>query len=153
MGEVTRRNDVDDHRWRLDPLVAILPGPRATLVVSSPHAWGEISASSYQVQLLLTFREARSIRQTLAEFPFNKAESHDFLVSCGRLGLLRKADAEGAVEPPERVPAKPRFAGAPSPDPEAPAAFTFLGIPFDGNTTGVPGARFGPPALRASSEG
>lgn len=152
MGERSGREEVEG-RWILDPLVAVLPTPEGSLRVSSPRAFGEIKASPYQIQLLLTFREARTIRETLSAYPFEKAESRLFLKACGQAGLLRPADPEGGPTAPDRVPVNPCFAGAPPLDALIPPALTFLGVPFDGNTTGFPGARFGPAAVRSAAEG
>lgn len=137
----------------LDPFVAVLPGRNGRLRVSSPHVFEPIEATPYQLQLLLGFREPASLTEVLKRYPFEKEESAAFLEACQTAGLLRPEGAAGPIAPPDRVPAHPRWVGAPAFEPGAPAAFALLGVPFDGNTTGQPGARFGPAAVRAASEG
>ena len=151
--------DVED-QWSLDPSMVVLPvaseagpteDPRFSL--SSPNAFGAVEASLYQLQLLRSFEDPQPLGSIIDRYPFEKAASERFLGKCRWAGLLRRTGADGHLEPPDRIPAKPPFAGAPPFQPEAPAAFTVVGIPYDGNTTGLPGARFGPQALRAAAEG
>lgn len=140
--------------WGLDGSTVVTPNPTpGSFTVSSPNALGAVEASAYQLQLLHAFESGADIDTLLEQYPFAKEASRSFLLRCRDLGFLRPIGVHGRPEPPERVAAAPRFIGAPESRASNPAAFTFLGIPFDGNTTGYPGARFGPAAVRAAAEG
>ena len=148
--------------WGLDPSIVVHQTPlhesgpqkEPLWTISSPTAFGVIHASAYQLQLLWSLQTPDSFEALLARYPFEKDSSHTFLERCRSAGFVRRADPEtSVVDAPDRVPALPRFMGAPFFEPERAAAFTVLGIPFDGNTTGFPGTRFGPPAIRDASEG
>jgi arginase family enzyme len=142
----------------LDETVAFVPAPGARpdaprFSVESPTALAPVEATAYQVQLLVEFGSGAGLGEVLARYPFEAEASRRFLTRCQQAGLLRPVGDGARPEPPDRVAVSPRFIGAPLHDPASPAAFTVLGLPFDGNTTGSPGARFGPAAVRAASDG
>lgn len=151
----------EPERWALDGALVVLPstsstspeGDRARFRVGSPSALGEVEGSAYQIQLLRAFYGGESPEALLERYPFERDASHRFLLECRDAGLLRPALPDGRPEPPDRVRVDRRFVGAPAFCPRRPASFTVLGIPFDGNTSGHPGARFGPAAVRATTEG
>jgi agmatinase len=77
------------------------------------------------------------------------AEACRFVREMIGLGFLVPAE-----RPPREAPTSPgaaRLFAAPPYDPDAPADFTFLGIPYDGGSTAGGGARRGPEAIRAAS--
>lgn len=148
--------------WMLDPAVRVVNAPSweaapgaegPEFVVSSPSALFELRATAYQLRVLWAFRRGDTPEAVMARHPFEVEATRAFIARCQQAKLLREADGADAIRPPDRVSVQPRCFGAPDHDPAAPAAFTVLGIPFDGNTTGFPGARFGPLAIRSASEG
>ena len=118
-----------------------------------PH-WGRsLRATEYQVRLLQRFEQPSSITAMLQLYPFHRTESTEFLNLCVTEHLLLPLDDDGQPCIPYLKPTELTIFGAPSHRSDAPAAFTVAGVPLDTNTTGSPGARFGPEAIRAASEG
>lgn len=149
----------NETRWCVDPFAAVLPIAGTArdnghgYTVSSPYGLHEVEASPGQLRLLWSFSTPAYQDEIIAQFPFERADSRAFLQRCRQAGLLRPAGFDGRIVAPDRVQVDARFVGAPAFDESVPPQLTFLGIPFDGNTTGFPGARFGPQALRKASEG
>jgi agmatinase len=117
--------------------------------------WGlSTDATQYQVNLLQSFLNGATPDEVLREFPFNKDESRAFLERCVAEQILLPKDESGEPAYPARSwpsPAlfqMPRFDSKARPRP----AFAFLGVPYDGGTTGVGGARFGPATIRQSGQ-
>lgn len=145
---------VDAVRWGLDPGWVVRPaGGPDRFECSTPAGLGAVVATGYQLHLLLAFEPPAAPDEVQTRYPFEPEATAAFLARCRATGLLRPVGPDGQLQPAERVGVDPRGFGAPLHDPAAPTAFTLLGIPFDGNTTGLPGARFGPSAIRASVEG
>ena len=112
-----------------------------------------LSADEYQLQLLLRFEEPATISSMLDAYPFHRAASTAFLESCVAEQFLLPADARGRPRLPALRRVEPTMMHTPHARPEDPSAFTFAGIPFDTNTTGSPGARFGPLSVRQAADG
>lgn len=138
--------------WCLDPGVVVTP-VAGTDRFECRLQGAAVEASAYQLHLLLAFEAPSTLDAIESRFPFERTSTRAFLERCRFEGLLRPAGIGDLPEPPERVAPPRRWLGAPAHDPGRPAAFTFLGLPYDGNTTGLPGARFGPAAVRDAAEG
>jgi agmatinase len=115
--------------------------------------WGRtLEATRYQVGLLQQFDDPAADDAVLARYPFHRDDSVRFLAACIREGVLLPIGADGAPRLPSRTRAAPSMFAAPPFDPAHPAAFVFLGVPFDRLTTGAAGTRLGPHGIRAASE-
>ncbi len=130
----------------------IAPGSADRYLVRSAELGRELDATGYQVGLLRAFENPAAIDEVLKKFPFSREASSVFLTEAVDAGFLLSVDEEGRTLLPQTRRATPTIFGAPPHDPTNPAAFTVLGVPFDGNTTGFAGARFGPSAIRAAAE-
>ena len=114
----------------------------------------QVEATTYQLNLLQQFEKgAASIGAVLEAYPFHRQTSTAFLETCVSEQFLLPAGEAGRPVFPDVRRVENTIFNAPHHRPDAPSAFTFMGIPFDGNTTGAPGARFGPSSVRAASEG
>ena len=115
--------------------------------------WGRsLEASRYQAGLLEQFESPVDPSEVLSRFPFERAESERFLERCIAQGVLLPLSPEGAPIWPARSQVRPSMLNAPPFEPADPAGFVFLGVPLDINTSGAPGARFGPSAVRQAAE-
>ena len=116
--------------------------------------WGSrLIASQFQVGVLQHFEQWANNDEILARFPFKKEETADFVRRCIDEGFLLGRLPSGEPRFPGRIrPQNPIF-GAPVHRADEPAGFTILGIPLDTNTTGAPGARFGPNSVRTAASG
>ena len=114
---------------------------------------GRVVASPYQVGVLTEFEEWSTPEAILKQYPFEKEATIQFLDACIGEGLLLPRLPSGKPGLPQRMQARSPIFASPRHRPDEPAAFTFLGIPMDLNTTGAPGARFGPTAMRQAGEG
>lgn len=143
-------------RWALDPGFAVVGAGARGLELSAPSLSEPLYATAYQLELLGRFEGGTDPESLLLEFPFEVERSRRFLDRCRQAGLLRPvdpSDPEGRPRASTFTAVRPRWHSAPAFDRGDPPAFTLLGVPFDGNTTGLPGARFGPSAVRTASEG
>ena len=122
-------------------------------IVRLPGWAREIEATAYQLQLLQQFEQAASLGSVLEAYPFHRDASVQFLEHCIREQFLLPVDEQNRPVFPNVRRVDSTMFHAPHSNPETPTAFTIVGIPFDGNTTGAPGARFGPSSIRAASEG
>lgn len=137
----------------LNPTVEVVPMAADRFLLRAP-LWGQrLDATRYQVGLLQQFEQPATRDGVLEAYPFHKKESEAFLDACIAEGLLFLCDADGKPRLPATSRATPSFCNAPPFDPTAPSAFVALGVPFDANTTGLAGAKFGPSAMRQASEG
>ncbi len=130
----------------------IAPGPADRYLVRSAELGRELTATAYQVNLLRAFEAPSAIDEVLKAFPFDRDASAAFLTDAVEAGFLLAVDADGRTQLPQTRRAAPTIFGAPPHDASSPAAFTVLGVPFDANTTGFAGARFGPAAVRSAAE-
>lgn len=105
-------------------------------------------ASAYQVNLLQSFNDGSSIDAVIGAFPFDKESSREFLERCVAQNVLLPRDPDGEPLFPTRAQPPVTLFQCPPFDPKRPPAFAFLGVPYDGATTGMPGARFGPTSIR-----
>lgn len=140
-------------RYLRNEAIEIGPRPRARLEIRAIHTGGTVIASAYQVGLLERFAEGATIDAVLAAFPFEREAARAFIDEAIDAGVLLAMDADGHTALPDLVHPGVSLCGAPPFEPATPAAFTFIGVPFDGATTGQPGARFGPASVRGASEG
>ena len=140
-------------RYLAHPLVEV-SGQREERYVLCLPDWGrQIEATAYQYQLLRRFERPATIGAVLEAYPFHRASSAAFLELCVAEQFLLLADEQGRPRWPSTRRVETTMFRAPHAVPETPAAVTFLGIPLDTNTTGAPGARFGPGSIRAASDG
>ena len=137
----------------LNASVEIVPSLGEDFEVRTSLFGTKIGATRYQVGLLQQFEQAAVIEERLQKLPFEQKESTRFLEQCLAKAILLETDASGEAIFPKRVLSSSNFANTPHFDPAEPAAYTFLGVPFDGLTTGNAGARFGPNSIRAASSG
>jgi len=139
--------------YLLNATLEVLPAPGGKFLLRAP-LWGQtIDADRYQVGLLHHFESPSSVERALAEYPFRKAASREFLDACVARGFLLALGAGGQPTLPDRANPLTTVFGTPAFDSDSPAAFTFVGVPFDANTTGMAGAKMGPAAIRVASEG
>lgn len=139
-------------RFVYNGTIEIAPGSADRYLVRSAELGRELAANAYQVNLLRAFENPSEIDAILAAFPFNRDASAEFLTRAMDAGFLLAIDDDGRTKLPQTRRTTPTIFGAPPHDPASPAAFTILGVPFDGNTTGFAGARFGPAAIRSAAE-
>ncbi len=111
-----------------------------------------LRVTRYQLNLLQQFVTPTSPSAMLERFPYDRSATSQFLEAAVAAFALLPAGPNGEGLRPNRVPVRPTMFGAPCFDPAAPPAFVFLGVPFDRNTSGRAGARFGPVAVRNSGE-
>ncbi|MBI2378408.1 MAG: arginase family protein [Deltaproteobacteria bacterium] len=138
----------------LNPATEIGPADEGAFDVKVVALGTSVRATRYQVGLLQHFAELTTQEAVLARFPFSKADSIAFLDRCQQRGVLVEKDPDGRLRLPDRVaPKGTTMLASPSFDPKRPPAFCFLGMPYDGATSGEPGARFGPTSVRESAEG
>ncbi|MFH1809473.1 MAG: arginase family protein [Pseudomonadota bacterium] len=126
----------------------ILPRAGGGVTLRLPHWRRSIDATRYQVQLLQHFIDGADPVQVLERFPFARHDTTKFLQDCVEHGVLVERDAQGREFYPERVRPLVTALGAPFVEDAIAAPFVFLGVPWDGGTSGRPGARFGPAVLR-----
>lgn len=141
----------------LSPYMTITPAQEGEVRLRLPQRRAELQTDPYFARLLEHFDakaapDGALIDEVIARFPFRKKESLAFLSRCRALGILEPTSAADSPTP-SRIPAAQPLFGMPPFEAEAPAAFVFLGVPFDGAVTGLPGARFGPQSIRAAGEG
>ena len=137
----------------LNSSAEIIPSGEGRFEVRASLFGTKIEATRYQVGLLQQFETAKTIEQCIGDLPFDQEASQDFLESCQKRHLLLCIDKNGVPILPDRTLTLQNFAHVPHYDPAEPSAFTFIGVPFDGYTTGHAGARFGPQSIRAASGG
>jgi agmatinase len=137
----------------LNACAEIVPNGHESFEVRTSIFGTQIEATRYQVGLLQQFEKAADVQDCLASLPFELEASETFLNMCQRKGILLELGADESPLFPKRISCSPRFANTPAFDAQDPPAFVFLGVPYDGLTTGSAGARFGPSSIRASSEG
>ena len=137
----------------LNSSAEIVPSAEGLFEVRASLFGTKIEATRYQVGLLQQFETAKTIEQCIGDLPFDQEASQDFLERCQRKSLLLSVDEKGGPILPDRTLPPQNFAHVPTYEPSQPSAFTFIGIPFDGYTTGHAGARFGPQSIRAASGG
>lgn len=114
--------------------------------------WGvRIEASTYQLGLLNELHEWRRLPELLRRYPFDRPSTEVFLDRCTRASILFVRGEDGHAQLPREVQVAQTMFATPAAHPSRPAAFTFIGVPWDGATTAHPGARFGPSAIRAAS--
>jgi agmatinase len=140
-------------RYLRNDALEIAPRPRGRLELRALHTGGAVLATAYQVGLLERFAEGATLEAVLAAFPFEREASRAFLDEAVEAGVLLALGDDGQAVLPDLVHPGVSLCGAPPWEAARPAAFVFLGVPFDGATTGHPGARFGPASVRAASEG
>lgn len=138
-------------RLLINPGLEVLPS-EGELRLRVPDSGRELPATRYQLGLLQQFGAGSSLPEVLARFPFERDASERFLERAVRAGALLPLGADGQPVAPRTSQPKLNMFGCPSFDREQPSAFVFLGIPFDRNTSGRAGARFGPAAIRSASE-
>lgn len=109
-----------------------------------------------QASLLDLFATPRSLADVFEAQPRAKTQ-RAFLEQCCNNGLLLGVDDDGRTRLPALTPVREPFAGAPTLEAlthsNVEHAFGFIGVPWDKDTSGRPGARFGPQAVRAASAG
>lgn len=138
--------------YLLNASLEVIPDHGGDFFVRAP-LWGQqLGADRYQIGLLHHFESACSVAKALEQFPFRKKQSAEFLEQCVATGLLLPVGAGGNPVLPDRSRPVVNMFSTPVFDPAAPPAFAFLGVPFDANTTGMAGAKFGPAAIRVASE-
>ena len=137
----------------LNSSAEIVPSGGGQFEVRASLFGTKIEATRYQVGLLQQFEKPKTIEQCIGDLPFNQETSEVFLQRCFEKHLLLRVDEKGGPILPDRTLPAQNFAHVPVYDPGQPSAFTFLGVPFDGYTTGHAGARFGPQSIRAASGG
>ena len=116
--------------------------------------WGRsLVADEYELKLLQRFEAPATVAGMLEVYPFHRKKSVAFLESCAAEQFLLPVDGRGRPRFPALRRVETTMFHAPHARAEEPSAFTFVGIPFDTNTTGAPGARFGPSSVRQASEG
>lgn len=126
--------------------------PDPLFEIASPTALGSVQATPLQLHLLWSFVSPQTIDSQLERFVEHREECLAFLLRCRALGILRRSHPEtGQAELPERVSPQQNFMGIPTYEPDQPPRFTVLGVPIDSTTTGAPGTRYGPSAIRAAS--
>ncbi|MEL7371176.1 MAG: arginase family protein, partial [Myxococcota bacterium] len=148
----------------------VMEGRSSTLYLVNPHlevgdvqgewcllrlpGWAQnIEATPYQLSLLQRFEQPKTLSSVLETYPFHREASSEFLMACVSAQFLLPADAAGRPKLPSVRRVSSTMFAAPATRADEPSAFTFMGVPFDANTTGAAGARFGPSAIRAASEG
>lgn len=141
---VVFRAVASEHRLVLNHLLEVSPrGDRFELRLP---AWNRrLEATAEQVAALKTAAD------WTPRFALDHRANRKFVDRCIAEGFLLEADEHGEPKLPTR--AKPQFTmfDTPHADLANPAAFTFLGVPWDGSTTGGAGARFGPTNVRMRS--
>src|SRR5205823_14204859 len=108
-----------------------------------------LDATPHEAFLLQGFDRPQRIEEVIAADPFMKEEVTTFLARCVSEGFLPGEGDEGPLTTEPLV----RFAHSPRVDPAAPADFVVVGVPWDKDTTGRPGARFGPATIRDGAAG
>lgn len=132
--------------------IELVPAGPDVLELHVPHRARPVVATRYLAGLLAQFEAPAQIDDVLARYPFERDAARTFLDACVRAGVLVDA-RDGAAHEPDTIEPRRTLFGAPAFDPAAPAAFTIVGVPWDGATTGQPGARHGPASIRAAAEG
>lgn len=132
----------------LNPTVEVTAAEGGRYRLRLPLQGTSLDATAYQVGLLQSFHTGATPASVMEAFPFEKERSRTFLEQCVATHVLLPRDREGAPVFPLRVSPPSTLLQCPPFDPKRPPAFTFLGVPYDGATTGMPGARFGPSSLR-----
>lgn len=128
----------------------IVPLDGDRLELRAPLFGTRLEATRDQVGLLRRFEDRATLAEVLAGLPVERESSARFLAACVEAGILLPLDARDELRLPARSRAEPTLLGAPHFDPARPAAFTFLGVPWDGGATGHGGGRFGPGAIRSA---
>lgn len=138
-------------RYILNAEIEVRPSTGDGLKIHLP-TWGRtLEASRYEVGLLEQFTTPNEPDKVVASFPFHKEQSRRFLARCAAEGFLLELGSGDKPVLPDRVLPPLTIFNSPAFDAARPPALVFLGIPFDGATTGLPGARFGPAAIRQAS--
>jgi arginase family enzyme len=127
-----------------------VPRGSELIALGLPHLAEPLLATRYLAGLLGRFEAPARLAEVLESFPFERAAAERFLRDCVRAGLLVEA-TRGPLAEPDLVAPRQTFLCAPRFDPAHPPSFVVLGVPWDGGTTGHPGARHGPAALREAS--
>jgi agmatinase len=139
-------------QYRLNANLEILLREGRTHAIRAPLLGTQIRGTPYQVQLLDAFvPPGATLDAVLERFPAQGESSRAFLHDAVEAGVL--LDAARADELPTTTAQELTWLRAPRFSAASPAAFALLGVPWDRTTTGRPGARFGPQALRAAAEG
>lgn len=133
------------------PGIELVPAPNGEVEIQAP-IWGRrLRATRSMVSLLRHFDGTTTPEAVLAQLFIDRRRAAEFIEAAIAEELLVPSSGEGVGEWPDlvRVPQTlfnvPRFEAAASP------GFAFFGAPFDGATSGVPGTRFGPTAIRQGS--
>lgn len=139
----------------LNQNLELCPSPGGQLLLRLP-LWGrELVAPPYLARLLDAFHDGAVPLEVLERYPFQREAARAFLERCVAEGYLYELYEEDAAKDPvlpDRVWPSPTFAATPLYDAASPPPFVVLGVPWDASTTGLPGARFGPQAVRAASQ-
>ncbi|MBI4815367.1 MAG: arginase family protein [Deltaproteobacteria bacterium] len=139
----------------LNPATEISPVDETSFDLKVVQIGTTVRATAYQTGLLHHFSDPATVESVLTRFPFSKDTSLAFLQACRRAYVLVEKRSDGRLELPDRVPSKASstLLSMPAFELTRPPAFCFLGVPYDGATSGEPGARFGPVSVREASEG
>lgn len=165
-------------RYCLHPTCTIGPDGEGELMVRLPLFGRSIRADPYLIQLLGAFgdeggavseapaleshraqeiseaaesEQGRTLDEVIARFPFRQEEARAFFARCVEAGFL--VEPARRFLPPDRTGVEPRLANLPPFAAADAPAFTVVGVPWDGATTGLGGARFGPAQIRAAASG
>lgn len=140
-------------RVRTNPHVYLVPHGQG-VVVRAATSSRSLPATPFQAGLLRFFAEPATIDEVLARNPFAKDEARRFLQdACSHGLLLPVTDDGGDADLPAMLEPHRTFCGAPLWQDDPSAGIVVVGAPLDHDTTGRPGARFGPAAVRAATEG
>ena len=144
---------LEDQRLQMTFALEWTPQPGGGVLLRGPFDPRAIPASTYEAGLLRRFETPARVSDVLRAFPFHREESMAFLEDCVAHHLLLVVGADGLAHWPARVLVQPTLCGMPELDAGARPRVTFLGVPLDSGTSGLPGTRFGPNAIRAASVG
>ncbi len=138
-----------------NPLIEVVPDTALGLRLKVSLFGTALGCTPLQASLLDLFVEPRSLEDVCAEQPRARS-ARPFLERCRTEHLLVPVDERNrAILPDTARPEGVSFLGAPSMAAttllDVDLTFAFVGIPWDRDVTGRPGARFGPSAVRAAA--
>ena len=132
------------------PLLELVPDRDDQLLLRVPVFDVSLPCTRLQASLLAMFDGGARIDELVEREPRARS-ARVFLEACARRGVLVPVDDRGGVAFPDVVDVSPRFLQAPPLDAVRAPHFAVVGVPWDRDVSGVPGARFGPAAIRAAS--
>jgi arginase family enzyme len=144
---------MNTRRWLRNPATEALPAAEG-LRLRVVSMGVQLDCTPLQASLLDLFATPTSLVDAFSKQPRAKPQ-RAFLEQCCNNGMLLAVDDDGRPQMPPLLPAREPFMHAPPlaalMNSNVEHAFGFIGVPWDRDTSGRGGARFGPTVVRQAS--